>query len=174
MKVLVGFGVFSLIILSIILMSCNTEQKALNPGQIWKDNNGVHINAHGGGILIYEGDYYWFGEHKIEGKAGNKAHVGVHCYSSKNLTNWKDEGIALAVHKDTTSLLVKGCIVERPKVIYNEKTNKFVMWFHHEVKGMGYKAVPGGNRIRHAQQLQIIRLGRGKNLEIRAVELMKK
>ena len=58
---------------------------AFTPGELWPDNNGVHINAHGGGIL-HDGDtYYWFGEHKTEGTAGNNALVGVHCYSSKDL-----------------------------------------------------------------------------------------
>ena len=69
----------------------------LPPGAIWQDNNGRHINAHGGGILYHDGRYYWFGEHKTEGEGGNRANVGVHCYSSKNLYDWRDEGIALAV-----------------------------------------------------------------------------
>ena len=37
---------------------------------IWPDHNGVHINAHGGGVLHHDGVYYWYGEHKIEGHAG--------------------------------------------------------------------------------------------------------
>ena len=69
-------------------------------GQIWPDNNGVHINAHGGGVLFHDGLYYWFGEHKIAGPEGNLAYVGVHCYSSTNLHDWKDEGIALNVVND--------------------------------------------------------------------------
>ncbi|MCC5929460.1 MAG: family 43 glycosylhydrolase [Cyclobacteriaceae bacterium] len=115
-----------------------------NPGKIWEDNQGVHINAHGGGFLIHDDTYYWFGEHKIAGKEGNKAQVGVSVYSSKDLYNWKNEGIALEVHDDPNSLLVKGCIIERPKVIYNHKTGKFVMWFHHELKDQGYKAAMTG------------------------------
>lgn len=114
------------------------------PGALWPDNNGVHINAHGGGILYHKGVYYWIGEHKTEGEAGNRANVGVHVYASKNLYDWKDEGIALAVHEDSTSLLIKGCIIERPKVIYNRKTKTFVMWFHHELKGQGYNAALTG------------------------------
>ncbi len=117
------------------------------PGNIWADNNGVHINAHGGGILFLGGIYYWFGEHKTEGEVGNLSNIGVHVYSSKNLTDWKDEGIALKMHDDTTSLLVKGSVVERPKVIYNKKTKTFVMWFHHELKGQGYKAALTGLAI---------------------------
>jgi sucrose-6-phosphate hydrolase SacC (GH32 family) len=81
-------------------MSCEQESKTIKPGEIWTDNNGVHINAHGGGMLFYEGKYYWFGEHKIAGKARNKPMVGVHCYSSENLVYWKDEGITLEVIKN--------------------------------------------------------------------------
>jgi Glycosyl hydrolases family 43 len=120
------------------------NSKSFEPGNIWLDNKGVHINAHGGGVIIYNKTYYWFGEHKTEGEAGNVSNVGVHVYSSKNLTNWNDEGIALSMDDDTTSLLVKGSIVERPKVIYNKKTKTFVMWFHHELKGQGYKAALTG------------------------------
>jgi hypothetical protein len=119
-------------------------RNAFIPVEIWPDDNGVHINAHGGGILIHEGTYYWFGEHKIEGGAGNVAHVGVRVYSSKDLYNWKDEGIALKVSEDPNSPIVKGCVIERPKVLYNAKTKKFVMWFHHELLGRGYSASLSG------------------------------
>lgn len=107
---------------------------SFQPGALWLDNNGVHINAHGGGVLFHDGVYYWFGEHKIAGEAGNAAHVGVRVYSSRNLYNWRDEGIALKVSDDPQSPIVRGCILERPKVIYNRKTGKFVMWFHLEPK----------------------------------------
>lgn len=127
-----------------LIAACSPENKSFKPGELWLDNNGVHINAHGGGILFHDDIYYWFGEHKTQGKGGNKANVGVHCYSSNDLYNWKDEGIVLAMHEDTTSLLVKGCILERPKVIYNAKTKKYVMWFHHELKGKGYDAAMTG------------------------------
>lgn len=114
------------------------------PGKLWPDHNGTHINAHGGGILFNEGVFYWFGEHKIAGDAGNVAHVGVHCYSSTDLYNWEDAGIALHVSDDPASEIAKGCILERPKVIYNAKTSRFVMWFHLELKGQGYKSARVG------------------------------
>lgn len=34
--------------------------------------------------------------------------------------------------------------MERPKVIYNERTGKLVMWFHLELKGKGYAAARTG------------------------------
>jgi hypothetical protein len=114
------------------------------PGGLWPDNNGVHINAHGGGVLFHEGAYYWFGEHKIEGEAGNAAWVGVHCYSSADLYFWRDEGIALPVSDDPASDIVRGCVIERPKVIYHAATRTFVMWFHLELKGQRYDAARSG------------------------------
>ena len=121
-----------------LLFYLGKENRSFTPGELWKDDKGVHINAHGGGILSYDNRYYWFGEHKIEGGAGNSAQVGVHVYSSVDLYNWKDEGIALSVSQDPENDIAKGCILERPKVIYNQKTGKFVMWFHLEPKSKGY------------------------------------
>lgn len=76
--------------------------QAFRPGELWPDNNGVPINAHGGGILVHKKTFYWFGQHMIEGDAGNYVQVGVHVYSSKDLYNWKDEGIALRVTAPAT------------------------------------------------------------------------
>ena len=104
------------------------------PGAIWPDENRVPINAHGAGLLHHAETFYWFGEHKIEGRAGNKAHVGVHVYASEDLYNWRDSGIALAVSDDPQSDITRECILERPKVLFNAKTGKFVMWFHLEPK----------------------------------------
>jgi len=142
-------NLFSLLAFLLFTNLClaQTKQTAFNPGAIWPDNNGVHINAHGNGMLYKDGTYYWFGEHKIAGNAGNRAMVGVHCYSSKDLYNWKDEGIALSVSPDSTNDIAKGCILERPKVVYNKKTKKYVMWFHLELLGQGYKAARAGVAI---------------------------
>ena len=127
-----------------------TPISKFKPGELWPDNNGVHINAHGGGFLFYNDTYYWFGEHKTSGQEGNTAIFGVRVYSSKDIYNWKDEGIALKMQDDTTSMLQKGSVLERPKVIYNKKTKKFVMWFHHELKGQGYKAALTGVAVSDA------------------------
>jgi hypothetical protein len=136
-------------IVLILFWSCyfsiaQTTHTQFKPGELWLDDKGNHINAHGGGFLYFNKTYYWFGEHKESGKTGHKAMVGVHVYSSKDLYNWKDEGVALAMSNDTTSMLQKECLLERPKVIYNKKTKKFVMWFHHELKNQGYKAALTG------------------------------
>ena len=112
------------------------------PGEVWSDTEGNPINAHGGGILYYEGTYYWYGEYK-KGKTVlpewatwecyRTDVTGVSCYSSKDLLNWKFEGIVLpAVKDDPNHDLHPSKVLERPKVIYNKKTKKFVMWAHVE------------------------------------------
>jgi hypothetical protein len=123
---------------------CQDINHSFRPGQIWPDNAGRHINAHGGGIIYFNDTYYWFGEYRLVHLEKDKSHYGVSCYSSKDLLNWKNEGLALRVTNDTSSILNTGCMIERPKVIYNKKTGKFVMWFHHELKGEGYKAALTG------------------------------
>lgn len=118
-----------------VVSDSSIGNNAFKPGRLWYDTNGEVINAHGGGVLYANNAYYWFGE-----KRGQHASEGVNVYSSKDLYNWKNEGVALLPEQDTTSDIARGCIMERPKVIYNKSTGKYVMWFHLELKGQGYKA----------------------------------
>ena len=138
-KFLLGF------LLLLMLFGCGDRVTTFKPGQIWNDTAGEPINAHGGGIYVENGIYYWFGEYKTEGSAGNTAQVGVSVYSSNDLYNWDNRGIALQVD-DTDSLsdIIKGCIIERPKVIYNKKTGLYVMYFHLELRGQGYSTARTG------------------------------
>lgn len=107
-------------------------------GQLWMDNNHKHINAHGGNIIKFGDKYYWYGENRPF--HGFTTEEGVGVYSSTDLIHWKDEGIALSVSHENGHDIEKGCIMERPKVLFNEKTKKFVMLFHLELKGKGYEA----------------------------------
>jgi beta-galactosidase len=115
-----------------------SSNKEIRPGEVWLDTAGKPINAHGGGLLFHNGVYYWYGEIK-EGKTytppqnarwgGTRVDVvGVSCYSSKDLLNWKSEGNVLPAKPDTD--LDPKRVLERPKVVYNAKTKKFVLWFH--------------------------------------------
>ncbi len=116
----------------------------IRPGALWYDTAGHVINAHGGGVLFDGGTYWWYGEHKVYGRAGNRAHVGVHAYSSRDLVNWDDRGVALAVSDDPQSDIADGCILERPKVLRSRKTSQYVMYFHLELKGRGYGSARTG------------------------------
>ena len=131
-------------IAAIFLAAASGLAHGAKNGEIWPDADGVHINAHGGGFLHEGGTWYWYGEHKIEGKAGNRAQVGVGCYSSKDLRTWKNEGIALAVSQTEGDDIEQGCILERPKVVKAPATGKYVMIFHLERKGNGYKDARSG------------------------------
>ena len=116
------------------------KNNQFKPGMLWLDDAGKPINAHGGGVLFDKDTYYWYGEHKIEGKSELQlADGGIHCYSSTDLLNWKDRGIVLpVVYDDPKAELAYGCILERPKVIYHKSTKKFIAYFKFYPKGTGY------------------------------------
>ncbi len=139
-----------------------TTDGLIRPGAIWLDDRGVHVNAHGGGMLFHGGVYYWFGEHKTEGEGGNRANVGVHVYSSTDLVRWVDGGIALEVVDESGHDIERGCVLERPKVIFNARTGKFVMWFHLELKGQGYRAARAGVAISDSPTGPFRYLGSGR------------
>ena len=117
------------------------EINQIKPGELWLDTSGRPINAHGGGMLFFHGTYYWYGEDKT-GRCWmpecNKSwdgyrvdFTGIHCYSSQDLLHWKDDGLVLkAVVDDPTSDLHSSGVCERPKVVFNAQTRKFVMWMH--------------------------------------------
>ena len=111
---------------------CAGAFSGLPNGGVWKDVDGVRINAHGGGLLKDGDTWYWYGEHKVTGKTGNRAQVGVGCYSSKDLFTWKNEGIALRVSNEEGHDIEKDCILERPKVVKAPATGKYAMLFHLE------------------------------------------
>lgn len=116
------------------------HQSFFEPGKIWNDKNGNPINAHGGGLLYHQETYYWFGEIKkgntwlvpaLGWECYRVSAGGISCYSSKDLLHWKYEGVALpATTGDPDYDLDSSKVIERPKVIYNSKTGKFVMWMH--------------------------------------------
>lgn len=136
------------------------RDNVIRPGEIWPDDKGVHINAHGGGVMEYGGMYYWFGEHKADNTSA--ALVGVTCYASKDLVHWKNMGVALSVSDEVGSDIERGCTLERPKVVYNAGTKKFVMWFHLELKGLGYRAARAAVAVsdKPAGPYRFIRSGR--------------
>ncbi|MEJ6951435.1 family 43 glycosylhydrolase [Natronospora cellulosivora (SeqCode)] len=110
----------------------------------WRDTNGDKISAHGGGIIKQGNFYYWFGENRHGIKK-------VSCYRSKDLKNWEFRNDVLCIDAETKPHYIEtdldlnpldvegGANIERPKVLYNEKSKKYVMWMHYE-NGKNYKA----------------------------------
>ena len=118
-------------LLFIALKAQDGGNKSILPGIIWNDATGKRINAHGGCVIFHNGLYYWYGEEKVKGLS-EKEHAdgGIHCYVSTNLVEWHDQGMVLNLTKeDTLSDLSFDCNQDRPKVVYNESTNKFVLFF---------------------------------------------
>ena len=111
--------------------------KSMNKnGTMWLDTDGNPIQAHGGMIEKFDGIYYWYGENKAgetvlkENGLHRVDFIGFSCYSSADCISWKNEGLVLKASDQPDSPLHKSRVGERPKVLYNEKSRKYVMWFH--------------------------------------------
>lgn len=121
--------------------------------EVWRDTAGQPINAHGGGMLFHDGVYYWYGENK-EGRTwlpestkaweGYRVDItGIRCYSSTDLASWRDEGLVLkSTPDDAAGDLHPSKVCERPHVLFNPRTKKFVMWMH--IDSEDYKAARAG------------------------------
>lgn len=102
-------------------------------GKTWYDTEGNSIQAHGGGFLEKDGWYWWVGENKSHDGANLYA---VSLYRSKDLTNW--EHVNDIVTAGTPGICSTGtysgdtCKIERPKLVYNEATETYVLWGHWE------------------------------------------
>jgi hypothetical protein len=118
-----------ILLLVALALACQAAPLRFRPAQPWLDDKGVAINAHGGGFLYHRGVYWWFGEHMTAGPDGCYM-TSIHAYSSRDLYRWKDEGIALAHATGPAGDIGGDSWMERPKVLYNARTGKFVMWFH--------------------------------------------
>jgi hypothetical protein len=101
-------------------------QGVIRPGDPWLDNQGQRIQAHGGGITVWRGTYYWFGEDRTPSNDPEKRYVS--CYSSRDLVHWKFRRQVLALADPEH--LGAHWVLERPKVYVNARTGKFVMYAH--------------------------------------------
>lgn len=103
---------------------------SIRPGQTWLDTDGNRIQAHGGSILAVGDTFYWYGENKERTTGEDEIwHWGVRCYSSKDLYNWKSEGIIIPPEPDdTSSPLHPSAMMYRPHILYHERTKTFVAW----------------------------------------------
>lgn len=95
-------------------------------GLLWKTNSGSTIQAHAPGFLRVGDIWYMCGEDRA-----NWWNPDVNLYSSTDLVNWKFEK-KIIQNKVTTPELGSSRMIERPKLLYNEKTQKYVVWCHYE------------------------------------------
>lgn len=126
-------------------------------GAVWNDTQNTKIQAHGGQVQKIGNKWWWVGENRN----GNR---NICIYSSDDLYNWKNEGYAMrtvdtrsqldtdpyftalygnltAVQKDAVyNGIQSNKVIERPKIIYNKKTNKYILWFHADDSNYGAAA----------------------------------
>jgi hypothetical protein len=94
-------------------------------GTQFTDTSGAAVQAHGGGVIKVGSYYYWFGENRN----ADNTFKAVSVYRSTDLKTWEFRHNVLT-RSSSSELAVAN--IERPKVIYNKSTGKYVMWMHKE------------------------------------------
>ncbi|KMS73254.1 beta-xylosidase [Streptomyces viridochromogenes] len=94
-------------------------------GTQFTDLSGNPVHAHGGGVIKVGSYYYWFGEHRNS----DNTFRYVDAYRSTDLKNWEFRNHVLT---QSSAAELATANIERPKVMYNASTGKFVMWMHKE------------------------------------------
>lgn len=108
------------------LAAFTVQAQVIRPGEPWLDNRGQQIQAHGGGMFLWKGIYYWFGEDRSPSNDPDKRFVA--CYSSKDLVHWTFRRQVVAWTDPEN--LGPHWVLERPKVFHNPRTGKFVLYAH--------------------------------------------
>lgn len=106
-------------------------QDAVYPGQPWLDVAGRRIQAHAGGFLYENGTYYWYGENKEHTDGKSEIWTwGIRLYSSPDFYNWMDRGLIIPpVLDDPSSELFPEKRVDRPHIVKNPNTGRYVCWY---------------------------------------------
>ncbi len=126
MRLPISAAIISGIIFAATALVLAAGPETIRPGEVWPDNRGQHIQAHGGGIIKLGDTWYWFGEDRSQGLDPEKRYVS--CYSSKDLAHWTFRNQVLK--QSDPGDLGPRFVLERPKVFYNAPTKKFVMYMH--------------------------------------------
>ena len=115
-----------------VLNTYEGEGLPIRNGVDRRDTQGNLIAAHDGGISRFNGVFYWYGS-SYAGNPQGKYDVadgpvwnGVQVYRSTDLSTWTYEGVALPRPKKGWGMLGA---TGRAHVIYNDKTQKYVMWY---------------------------------------------
>jgi hypothetical protein len=125
-RLLVAFVVSIVVVLASLagVPAAQAATATIAPGTMWTDTAGNRLQAHGVGVFTVGSTYYMVGEDKVAGST----FTAVACNSSTDLVHWTRQANALS--RQGSGDLGPGRIVERPKVIYNSTTGKYVMWVH--------------------------------------------
>ncbi|MFE2560565.1 RICIN domain-containing protein [Streptomyces sp. NPDC059352] len=127
------FSALAALLLSLLTAvgTAHAAPVAIANGTQFTDPNGNPVHAHGGGVVKVGSYYYWFGENR---HADNSFRY-VSAYRSTDLKTWEFRNHVLT---EATHPELAGANIERPKVVYNAATGKFVMWMHKEGSATDY------------------------------------
>ncbi|WP_344099177.1 RICIN domain-containing protein [Myceligenerans crystallogenes] len=89
--------------------------------------DGSPVHAHGGGVVKAGSYYYWVGENRQPDGNGFRY---VSCYRSADLARWEFVGNVLTQSSDPE---LQSSNIERPKIMYNKATDRYVIWAHKEL-----------------------------------------
>ena len=105
-------------------------RSSFRPGEVWLDTSGKPIQAHGGSMIQVGDVFYWYGENKEFTSGDLKVWTwGIRCYKSTDLYNWDELGLIIPPNEnDKSQPLHFSRFVDRPHIIYNATTKKFVCW----------------------------------------------
>ena len=101
------------------------------PGKEWLDTSGKPIQAHGFSVFYNEQQkkWYWYGENKEDTRKGGTVWTkGIRFYASEDLYNWDDCGYLIPPAEDLNDPLHPTYCIDRPHILYNAKTGKYVCW----------------------------------------------
>ena len=102
------------------------EWITIQNGQLWKTATGATVQAHAPGFVRVGDIWYMCGEDR-----SNQWNPDVNLYSSTDLKTWTFER-KIVQNGVTTSELGSSRMIERPKLLYNAKTEKYLVWCHYE------------------------------------------
>jgi len=118
-------GAIYLLLGLVFVLSLKATEVVVTNGTQFLDADGHVVHAHGGGMIKVDGHFYWYGEHRDP----SDHFLGISCYESTDLKTWNYRGDVLS--RDSAKELAT-CAVERPKVLFNKLTQKYVLWMHWE------------------------------------------
>ncbi|KZV89385.1 Arabinanase/levansucrase/invertase [Exidia glandulosa HHB12029] len=118
---------------SVLLLASSAQAKPSDvryivPGAKWVDTEGNFISSHAGCVVFNPSDklWYWFGQ---DVKGDNSVFQGINIYSSVDMVTWTRLGHAIGPQDGVPELSLSS-VVERPKVIWNEPSKQWRLWWH--------------------------------------------
>ncbi|HWS36565.1 MAG TPA: beta-xylosidase, partial [Actinoplanes sp.] len=123
MRLLSAVAVFLLLL--VLPAPAQAAPLTITNGVQFTDTAGAGLHAHGGGVLKVGSYWYWFGENRN----ADDTFRAVSVYRSSDLRNWEFRNDVLT---SSSASELGSAKIERPKVIYNASTGRFVMWMHKE------------------------------------------